>query len=108
MDYEGTLPPLASRLASWLPWLPQVPLRLVLNLCFGQPLHVAGIIAATLAQRNDVVHLALMTSRWFGVRLLELGGRFRVPFDLASAIAWATLALDRAAAAAEGTAVAAR
>jgi hypothetical protein len=72
----------------------EIPFRLFSVLLLGKPLHVAWMILAALAQREDVVHLALVASWWFGVTSLELGQRTRVALNLASAVAWAALAFD--------------
>jgi hypothetical protein len=96
------------RLAASASLWSKVPLRLVLVLCFGQPLHVARIIPAALAQGDDVVHFTLVTTGWFGIRPFELGFGVRVPLDLTLAVARAALTFDGTATAAEGAAVTAR
>ena len=60
-----------------------------------QPLHVARIIPAALAQGDDVIYLAAFAA--WGLRMgpLEIFDCLRIAFDAPVAIPWATFTLDR-------------
>lgn len=60
-----------------------------------EPLHVARIVPAALAQGDDVVHLAVLTTRRLRVAPLELIDRLRITLDPPVAVPFAGHALDR-------------
>lgn len=108
---SGTMPdktlsctrvPLGPGASLW----PEIAPRLVSVLRPWQPLHGARVVPPAFAQGHQVVHLTLHTAGRLGIRVRAFRHSTGIALDLSVAVPRTTLALDRAAASAEGAAMA--